>query len=63
MSASPINNQFLIIYQWGGSSTKPKALLVMREKIDEDSVSEDWIEIPMDTQGGVPKEVSSLDEE
>ena len=35
----------------------------MREKIDDDSVSEDWIEIPMDSQGGVPKEVSQYEEE
>jgi hypothetical protein len=45
VSTSPNNEQFLVVYQGSGNSRM--ITLVMRER-QEDTVSEDWLEIPLD---------------
>ena len=54
-SASPNNDQFLVVYQQHNrllGYSKPVINLIMRERVDEDSIAEEWIEINLEAIEG-----------
>ena len=57
-SASPTNDQFLVVYQQHNrllGYSKPIINLIMRERVDDDSVSEEWIDINLEAIEGYEK--------